>query len=243
MSNPWFRLYNEFANDPVIQSLGFAEQRHFVVLMCLKNNGVIDRNISKANKERIICRGLGLTEKEAEKLKNTLIEFDLIDKNWQIKNWDKRQFISDNSTRRSRKSRKNKETCNVAATEHAALQQRDCNAPETDTETDTETEEKNTKKSLDFSCWPSMPNEQTFKDWKQLRKTKRAPITQTVVNTFGKQLTIAASMGYSVDQCLGMVVTRGWQGFEAEWMKNDNVVPLIKQAPQRKMMPMAGTEE
>ena len=171
MSNPWFRLYNEFANDPVIQSLGFAEQRHFVVLMCLKNNGVIDRNISKANKERIICRGLGLTEKEAEKLKNTLIEFDLIDKNWQIKNWDKRQFISDNSTRRSRKSRKNKETCNVAATEHAALQQRDCNAPETDTETDTETEEKLTmRKKHNFD---DLDEPDCFKAPKKPKRPKR----------------------------------------------------------------------
>jgi hypothetical protein len=44
------------------------------------------------------------------------------------------------------------------------------------------------KPTLDFSSWPELPGDQKLKDWKSLRRTKKAPISQTVVNTFGKEL-------------------------------------------------------
>lgn len=129
-------MYHEFATDPVTQSLSFEDQRHYMVILCLKCNGVIDRPISKANKERIIRQGLGVDDKTLEKIRINLSELNLIDKNWQPNGWGKRQFVSDHSSQRSRKSRKNKETCNG----NEPLQQRDCNVPETETETETDTD-------------------------------------------------------------------------------------------------------
>ena len=79
------------------------------------------------------------------------------------------------------------------------------------------------KPPLDYSKWPSLPDEQKLKDWKALRRTKKAPISQTVVNTFGKELTKAAKAGFSVEQCFEQIITRSWIGFEAEWLtKNKN---------------------
>lgn len=219
MSNPWYRLYNEFATDPMIQSLSFEDQRHFVVLMCLKNDGVIDRKITKANKERIICKGLGLTPEEAEAVKKTLIEFDLIDEKWQIKTWNKRQFKSDHSTERSRKSRKNKETCNGSATET----QQHCNAPDTDTDTD----KKNNKKNLNFSSWPNTPSDDFLKAWLDIRKRKRLVYpTQRVINRMGDELHKACKAGYSFEQCLNQIEYKSWGTFEASWMSNANVIPF-----------------
>ena len=130
MSFPWFRLYAEFATDPVVQSLAFEDQRHFVVIMCLKCDGVIDRNISRQAKSRIIFRALGVDSVAADEAKRRLMEVGLIDNNWQIPAWNKRQFVSDHSTERSRKSRKTNGTGNGKK----PLLQRDCNGPDTEAE-------------------------------------------------------------------------------------------------------------
>ena len=116
MHNPWFRFYCEFAADPVVQSLSFEDQRHFVVLMCLKASGILDRPVAPAVRTRLILRGLGLGQDAGEKLKATLLSVKLIRKNWQISAWDRRQYASDSSTDRVRKYRKTHETGNVPGT-------------------------------------------------------------------------------------------------------------------------------
>lgn len=73
-------------------------------------------------------------------------------------------------------------------------------------------------KNLDYSQWPSMPSEQTLKDWFAMRRGKKALVSQTVINRMAKQLQIAANAGLSVDDCLAEAVTRGWTGFEADWL-------------------------
>ena len=82
---------------------------------------------------------------------------------------------------------------------------------------------KQTITDLDFSSWPAMPAEQVMDDWLAHRKSKKATITQTVINNFGAQFQIAAKHGLSVDECLSECITRNWQGFKAEWLiKNNN---------------------
>lgn len=73
-------------------------------------------------------------------------------------------------------------------------------------------------KNLDYSVWPAMPSEQTLKDWFAMRKAKKALVSQTVINRMAKQLQIAVTAGLTVDDCLAEAVTRGWTGFEAEWL-------------------------
>lgn len=132
MSMPWFRLYAEFASDPVVQSLAFEDQRHFVVVLCLKCNGTLDRPMDERVRDRIIYRGLGLDPKTAEEAKRRLLEVGVIDEDWQPMGWEKRQFASDNSTQRVRNHRKNKEAGNVTETPAGCSG----NGPDTDTDTD-----------------------------------------------------------------------------------------------------------
>jgi hypothetical protein len=134
MSNPWFRFYAEFAGDPVVQSLAFEDQRHFVVLLCLKCNGTLDRPMDPKVRDRIICRGIGLDPVAAAEARRRLEEVGLIDESWQPSGWNNRQFVSDNSTPRVAKHRKNKASGNVSET----LRERFGNAPDTDTDTDTD---------------------------------------------------------------------------------------------------------
>jgi hypothetical protein len=136
MSNPWFRLYSEFATDPIVQSLAFEDQRHFIVVLCLKCDEILDRKIAQTIKDKIIFKTLGLTETAANEAKKRLMEVGLIDKNWQPRAWDRRQYVSDISTGRVRKYRKNNKTGNVTET----FPNRFGNAPEAEAEADTETD-------------------------------------------------------------------------------------------------------
>jgi hypothetical protein len=114
MHLPWFRFYAEFGTDPVIQSLAFEDQRHYVILLCLKAQGVLDRDISAASKERIILRSLGLDPVCGSEVKRRLVEVKLVTNSWQILGWAKRQCESDVSTERVRKYRKTQGPGNVS---------------------------------------------------------------------------------------------------------------------------------
>jgi len=81
---------------------------------------------------------------------------------------------------------------------------------------------KNRATVLDYSSWPEPPDQQILADWKALRKNLKAPVSQTVVTRFGNQLSKARDLGFSVDDCLGKVIEKGWKGFSAEWMANDS---------------------
>ncbi|MBH0034594.1 replication protein [Pseudoalteromonas sp. NZS71_1] len=76
--------------------------------------------------------------------------------------------------------------------------------------------------SLDFSTWPAMPSNQIFDDWIAMRKSKKASVSQTVINNFGAQFQIACQNGLSVDECLSECITRNWQGFKYSWIANSN---------------------
>jgi len=54
-AGPWFKFHHEFATDPVVQLLSFEDQRHFIVLLCLKANGALDRNYGNSRtRQRVI---------------------------------------------------------------------------------------------------------------------------------------------------------------------------------------------
>lgn len=75
---------------------------------------------------------------------------------------------------------------------------------------------------FDFSSFPVMPSDQVWGDYVKHRKAKRAPITQTVVNILGQELTKAVNAGWTVDQALGEAMAAGWQGLKFEWLANRN---------------------
>jgi hypothetical protein len=113
-------MYHEFAGDPVVQCLAFEDQRHFVMVLCFKADGLLDREFPSDDfRSRMVCRALGLDPVAGAEAKRRLMEVGLILSDWQPKSWDKRQFKSDNVAERVRKFRLRKES-------------------ETDSDTDTE---------------------------------------------------------------------------------------------------------
>ncbi len=201
MANPWFRLYSEFAHDPKIQMLPEAMQRRYVMLLCLRCSETLE-----TLHETEIAFQLRLTEAELIETKQLFINKNFIDKHWKILNWDKRQFVSDSSTMRVRKHRDSKKQPSNA---DETLQKRPSNAIDTDTE---QTHKK--KKATVVAC-PSDVSEQVWNDWLQLRKTKKASVTETVINGARSE---ALKIGWSLEKFLVEWCTRGSQGLKADWI-------------------------
>lgn len=61
--------------------------------------------------------------------------------------------------------------------------------------------------------------EQIASDWLALRKSKKAPPTQTAINAICKQANLA---GLSINEALEACCMNGWQGFKAEWVAPKN---------------------
>jgi len=61
-------------------------------------------------------------------------------------------------------------------------------------------------------------------DWIQIRKTKKAAITQTAIDGIQRE---ADKAGLSLENALRHCCERGWAGFKAEWLLRDNpAVPV-----------------
>lgn len=75
----------------------------------------------------------------------------------------------------------------------------------------------NPKPNINTLNKPEKVTDQTWNDFLAHRKSKKASVTQTVINTFLKESVLA---GMSLEDAFIESITRGWRGFKAEWVKN-----------------------
>ena len=142
LANPWFRLYSEFADDAKVQMMSEPMQRRLVMLMCLRCK---DATLHA----RQLAFYLRISASELAETKEVFIENGFIDEDWELVNWNRRQFVSDSSTERVRRSRQRKkqyETLQKNAQEdgHKGVQQECSFAP---TAPDTEQSRKQKKQA------------------------------------------------------------------------------------------------
>ena len=90
-------------------------------------------------------------------------------------------------------------------------------APETETETETETEKSKRQIEKTVQC-PVSVNPDTWKDFVQVRKSKKAPITDSAIKGIERE---ARKAGWSLEKALVECCARGWAGFKAEWVNKD----------------------
>lgn len=204
MSNPWFRMYSEFANDPKVQMLSEVMQRRFVMIMCLRcSNTLVTLH------ETEIAFQLRITESELAETKALFIAKHFIDDQWNVLNWEKRQFVSDSSAARvsrfrEKKKEEVKQACNVTETKSNGV----------DTEQNrTDTEKKKQKNSSPSGSrlaqdW-SLPA-----DWKTWAEQERPELDV---------LTQAASFA---DYWHGVAGAKGrkadWLATWRNWIRNSN---------------------
>lgn len=75
------------------------------------------------------------------------------------------------------------------------------------------------KVELDFSPLNMAP--ELVDEVKAIRKAKKAPITQLVINILGKQFAECRAAGATDEQIIEEWALRGWQGFKADWFLRD----------------------
>lgn len=126
----WFRLYGEFATDPKVQMLSEADQRRYVMVLCLRCS---NEHVTLQDEE--VAFQLRISNEEWARTKAALQAKGLVTDDNRPTAWEKRQFRSDSSAARvAEHRRRKKEAGNVDVT----LQERPTNAIDTDTDTDTD---------------------------------------------------------------------------------------------------------
>jgi uncharacterized protein YdaU (DUF1376 family) len=80
------------------------------------------------------------------------------------------------------------------------------------------TNHKPKRESATVVACPSDVDQQIWNDWKQLRKAKKAPVTETVVKGARKE---AAKANMAFSDFLSVWCARGSQGLQADWLKPD----------------------
>lgn len=235
---PWFRAYTEMVDDEKLRLLAFEDRWHFVALLCLKGQGVL--NNDDPLMMRKVAVKLGIDARTLEDVARRLAEVGLIDQETlQPLNWDSRQMSSDTdptNAERQRRYRKRKQDEEAAEQKTEGEQSNaDSNALrnggitpldiDTDKDKETDKEEKIKPRAraaapaIDFSSWPAEPSPEVVADYLRHRKEIKAPLTQTAANRLGTEARRAMAMGYSVDDFLAECMLRGWRGGKAGWLE------------------------
>ena len=87
--------------------------------------------------------------------------------------------------------------------------------PETETETEREKEKETKKKATIVAC-PDFVEQQVWDDFLSIRKAKNAPMSETALRAIERE---AKKAGWSLNMAISESVSRGWQSFKAEWVK------------------------
>lgn len=92
---PWFRMYAEAVDDDKLRLLAYEDRWHFVALLCIKTQGVLDEPNPELRLRRIGVK-LGLASLELEAAMDRLTAVGLIDRDtWEPIKWEERQYKSD----------------------------------------------------------------------------------------------------------------------------------------------------
>lgn len=203
MSNPWFRMYSEFSHDPKVQMMSEAMQRRYVMIMCLRcSNALVTLH------ETEIAFHLRITDDELAETKALFMEKGFIDEQWNLLNWEKRQFASDSSRERVARHRARKKAESNA---DVTLQKRRSNALDTDTDTEYISSEKPDDSAQHADPKPS----DRFADfWKTYPSSPRKTAKSECAKRW-KARKLDAIADQIISHVVTMSATKQWQdGFE-----------------------------
>jgi hypothetical protein len=126
MGNAWFRFYSEWDSDPKVQMMPEVMQRRLAMLFCWRCRGETFHETRASFHWRV-------TSKDMAETKELFLAQGFIDEHWNLVNWNRRQFISDNSTERVRRYR---QALKQNETLHETVAPVTETAPDTDTDTE-----------------------------------------------------------------------------------------------------------
>jgi 5-methylcytosine-specific restriction endonuclease McrA len=120
-------MYSEFSHDPKVQMLSESMQRRYIMVMCMRCSDQLE---GRTDEE--VAFSLRIDLATTEETKELFIKKGFIDSDWNLLNWEKRQFTADNSVSRVQKYRANRKALGLTSngyTKHAVtVNQRDGHA-------------------------------------------------------------------------------------------------------------------
>jgi len=212
MKNPWFRLYAEFATDPKVQSMSETFQRRLVMLFCLQCSG----DLKGLGEDELAC-ALRISPSELQRTKNVFEKKEFLVNGWELRNWDKRQFISDDVTKRVqrfREKQKKNETFQKRCGNGDETEMKQPQITDTDTDTDTDTEDNfSNEKSLVVA--ETKPGPPDLSEEKELLLSRYVGIDREVVANTMKAIAITRKSG-KVSENVLLAELRRWNSLAVE---------------------------
>lgn len=167
---PWFRTYTRMVDDDKLKLLAFEDRWHFVALLCLKGEGLLDKGDTPSLLMRKAAVKLGLDVRTLEEVARRLAEVGLIEQaTLQPVKWDGLQMRSDTDTTAAQRKQRQRErekagkappgndvtAGNAQDTDMSRVTGTD--VTRTDIDTDTELKEE-AKASLSTAALPDCPH-------------------------------------------------------------------------------------
>lgn len=115
---PWFRTYTRMVDDDKLKLLAFEDRWHFVALLCLKGEGLLDKGDAPALLMRKVAVKLGLDVRSLEEVARRLAEVGLIEQaTLQPSKWATLQMRSDTDNTAAERKRRQRQRSKDAASE------------------------------------------------------------------------------------------------------------------------------
>lgn len=222
-SLPWLRLYHRIIDDEKLRLLAFEDRWHFIAVLCLKAEGLLDEPESDLKWRRVAVK-MGVQARELDEIKRRLSEVNLVDENMHPLAWDGLQYVSDTSTERVRKHRAKSKTCKTKRSRNVSV-----TPPDTDTESDTDisslrsdTREKRSRSPRQVLA--EVVPDKVAKDLVDHRIRIRKPMTERAAELLAGKL----SRFKSPEAAANMIIEKGWQSIDPDWQHG---LPLSRDAP------------
>lgn len=232
---PWFRVYHRMVDDERLRLLAFEDRWHFVALLCLKADGMIDGEKNELWERRLAVK-MGLQTRELEELQRRLMGVGLIDADWQPCKWDELQQRSDSSADRTRKYRERQKEQQQQRCDDVKRHGDVTVTPQI--RVDKIREEVEPKGSCASSDAPALKPEHIFEKWNELAVRTGKPKVRDLTPE-RRALLKARIAQYSIDDFIAVLAAieaspflRGdkqWRGATFDWvMKKGNFQKILE---------------
>lgn len=240
---PWFRAYTEMIDDEKLRLLAFEDRWHFMAILCLKGQGVLD--VADPLMMRKAAVKMGIDVRTLEEVARRLAEVGLIEQaTLEPLQWESRQMRSDADNTAADRKRRQRERERAAAKPakdtgqngghaHVTDESRVTSVTVTRTDKDIDTDKEEEKKTTTARARSAAPakshtaadlvalgvDEDVAAEFLAIRKRKRAALTPLALAGIQRE---AGKAGWTLNDALRKAVERGWQSVEAAWLLRDS---------------------
>ena len=223
MKRPAFQFYpSDWLRDTALRSCSTGARGLWIDMICYMHEGnpyghlkVADKVILPANLARMVGETLEVVEGWLEELCHAGVydtaEDGSIYSRRMIRDENLRQIRANGGKLGGNPNLKPKDKVNLEDNQKV-------NQKPTPSSSSSSSSSSSKERATVVACPPDV-SQQVWQDWLQLRKTKKASVTETVVKGARSE---AAKLNWTLEQFLVEWCTRGSQGMKAEWVAEKN---------------------